>query len=136
MTVNQSPHSISEEYIHFLRFDKRSNFTLPKFRMNQCLSPAICPRRIVRRGCFRRNTPDFLGVIGHARSANWTTHAGNPSSFCYRGNYVTSRFVARKAHLLDSISNFKGSLFFHIRSSANHTSHSTPVSVSNSRKTK
>jgi hypothetical protein len=31
---------------------------------------------------------------------------------------MTSCFVARKAHLLDSISNFKGSFFFHIRSSA------------------
>ena len=116
--MNQSPHSISKQHVHFLRFDNRCDFSLTKRCMDQCLSLAIRSSTIVRRASFRRNTANFLGLIWNSRTANWTTNACNSSGFCNRSDYVTARFVARKTDLLDSIPDFKDSLLFHIFSSS------------------
>jgi hypothetical protein len=116
--VNQSPHSISKQHVHFLRFDDRCDFPLTKRCMDQGLSLAIRSSTIVRRASFRRNTANFLGLIWNSRTANWTTNACNSSGFCNRGDYVTARFVARKTDLLNSIPDFKDSLLFHIFSSS------------------
>ena len=134
--MNQSPHSISKQHVHFLRFDDRCDCPLTKRCMDQCLSLAIRSSTIVRCSSFRRNAANFLWLIWNSRTANWTTNACNSSGFCNRGDYVTARFVARKTDLLDSIPDFKDSLLFHIFSSGRPRSRLCPHAVGSKRTSK
>src|SRR5438477_4210637 len=63
MSMNESPHTVREQNIHFLWFDERRYFALAKGRMHQGLSFAISSRPIVRSTGLGGSSPSCAFLI-------------------------------------------------------------------------
>src|SRR2546425_8139107 len=104
MSMNESPHTVCEQNIHFLWLYNRRYFALANRRVHQCLSFAISSRPIIGRTCLNRSSPSCSFLIWNPRPAYWATYARDPSLFSHGSDDVASLFVTRHAHLFDSIS--------------------------------
>src|SRR5437660_3372818 len=114
MSMNESPHTVRKQNVHFLWFYKRRYFALAKRRMHKGLSFAISPRLIVGGAGLDRNPPSCTFLIWNPRPAYWATYPSDSSLHSDGRDDVASLFVASHTHLFHSISGFDNLYLFHV----------------------
>src|SRR3989475_3466199 len=114
MSMNEPPHTVRKQNVHFLWFYERRHFALAKRRMHKGLSFAISSRPIVGRACLDRGSPSCAFLIWNPRPAYRAAYPSDPSLCSNRSADVASLFVACHAHLFHSISGFDNLYLFHV----------------------
>jgi hypothetical protein len=111
--MDEPPHSICEQHIHFLGFYDGCDFTLAKGRVHQSLSLTVSSRPVIRRTNSIGSALSCAAAIGNTRSADGTADPRNLSRFAHGSDDVTPLFIASDTHLLDSIPGFENWFVFH-----------------------
>jgi hypothetical protein len=114
MSMNEPPHTVRKQNVHFLWFYERRYFALAKRGMHKGLSFAISSRLVVGGTGLDRDPPSCAFLIWNPRPAYWATYPSDPSLRSDGSDDVASLFVACHAHLFHSISGFDNLYLFHV----------------------